>query len=187
MRVWTIQPVEVLEQLEAEEVLYADLAYIPEEFRHAYDWMRAQMKRRILGYRGHYPWWGWHSPRPDLRRSGHLPRGTQGVCLELELDPHEVLLSDFDVWHVVLNRGYLALGEDEEEEWYQRLEAAVPDSRIRPLPEPWWSDMLSSWERIFDLEALAASEYWRGERYIQATFEVLRLADVRKCKPFVAR
>ncbi len=189
MRVWTIQPVEVLERLEAEQVLYADPARIPEEFRHAYDWMRAQMERRIPGYRGHYPWWGWHSPRPDLRRSGHLPRGTRGVRLELELEPAEVLLSDFDAWHAVLNWGYLALSEDEEEVWYRRFEAAVPDRfrRAWPLPEPWWSDILSSWERIFELEALAASGYWRGERYIQATFEALRLADVRRCTPFVAR
>lgn len=107
--------------------------------------------------------------------------------LELELDPVEVLLSDFDAWHAVLNRGYLALSEEEDEAWYQRFEAAVPDRWAWPLPEPWHSDILSSWERIFDLETLAASEYWCGERYIQATFEALRLADVRKCTPFVAR
>ncbi|MCD5407731.1 DUF3841 domain-containing protein, partial [Candidatus Bipolaricaulota bacterium] len=167
VRVWTIQPVEVLERLEAERVLYADPSRIPEEFRHAYDWMRTQMERRIPGYGGHYPWWGWHSPRPDLRRSGHLPQGTRGVRLELELDPAEMLLSDFDAWHVVLNRGYLALSEDEEEAWYRRFAAAVPDRRAWPLPEPWRSDILSSWERIFDLEALAASGYWSGKRHIQ--------------------
>ena len=56
VRVWTIQVVEVLERLEAERVLYADPSRIPEEFRHAYDWMRTQMERRIPGYGGHYPW-----------------------------------------------------------------------------------------------------------------------------------
>lgn len=187
MRVWTIQPVEVLERVEAEQVLYADPTYILEEFRHAYDWMHVQMERRIPGYQGHYPWWGWHSPRPDLRRSGHLPRGSRGVRLELELDPHEVLLSDFDAWHAVLNQGYLALSEEEDEAWYRQFEAAVPERWAWPLPEPWRSAILFSWERIFDLKVLAASEYWRGEHYIQATFEALRLADVRKCTPFVAR
>lgn len=187
MRVWTIQPVELLVRLEAERVLYVDPPCVPREFRHAYDWMCAQMERRILGYRGHYPWWGWHISRPDLRQSGHLPRGTRGVRLELELKPAEVLLSDFDAWHFVLNRGYLAYSEEEDEVWYRRFEAAVPDRWAWPLPESWHSDLLTSWERIFDLEALAASDYWDGEHYIQATFETLRLADVRKRTPFVAR
>jgi len=188
MRVWTIQPVEVLAQLEEERVLYADPAYIPKEFRQPYNWMRAQMGRRLPCYDSHYPWWGWHTPRPDLRQSGHLPHGTQGVRLELEINPIEVLLSDFDAWHGVLNSGYLGLNEEEDEAWYRRFEAAVPNRWSWPPPEPWYSDILTSWERVFDLEALAASEYWQpGPRYIQATFEALRLVDVRKCTPFVAR
>jgi len=189
-RAWTIQPVEVLARLTAARVLYADPACVPKEFHHAYIWMCAQMKQRLPHYDGHYPWWGWHTPRPDLRGSGHLPRGTQGVRLELELDPAETLLSDFDAWHAVLNRGYLGLSEAEDEAWYRRFEAAVPNPWAWPPPEPWYSDILTSWERIFDLETLAASEYWQSEpRYIQATFETLYLADERKrkCTPFVAR
>lgn len=188
MRVWTIQPLEVLVRLEAEQILRADPAHVPPEFHYAYDWMRDQMQRRIPGYGGHYPWWGWHSPHPDLRQSGHLPRGTQGVRLELVLEPSQVLLSDFDAWHVVLNRGYLALSEDEDEAWYQRFEAAIPNRWTWPPPEPWHSNILTSWERIFGLETLAASDYWEAEpRHIQATFEVLRLADVRRHTLFMAR
>jgi hypothetical protein len=86
-------------------------------------------------------------------------RGTQGVRLELELDPAEALLSDFDAWHAVLNRGYLGLSVAEDEAWYRRFEAAVPNRWAWPPPEPWYSDILTSWERIFDLETLAASEY----------------------------
>lgn len=116
-----------------------------------------------------------------------MPRGTRGVRLELELDPAQVLLSDFDAWHIVLNRGYLALSEGEEEAWYQRFEASVPDRWAWPLPEPWHSGSLTSWERIFNLEALGASDYWSGERYIQATFAALRLGDVRRVTSFLAR
>ena len=188
MQVWTIQSVEVLAQLKEERVLHADPVRVPKEFRQAYGWMRAQMKQRLPHYDGHHPWWGWYSPRPDLRHSGHLARGTQGMRLELELDPAEVLLSDFDAWHAVLNRGYLGFSEAEDDAWYGRFEAAVPNRWTWPPPEPWYSDILTSWERIFDLETLTASEYWQSEpRYIQATFEALRLVDVRKCTPFVAR
>jgi len=81
MRVWTIQPVEVLAQLKEERVLYADPACIPKEFRDAYDWMRAQMGRCLPHYDGHFPWWGWYSHCPDLRHSGHLERGTIGSAI----------------------------------------------------------------------------------------------------------
>ena len=196
VRIWTIQPVEVLARLEAEQVLYAEPAYIWPEFRDAYDWLAGQMQRRIPGYGGRYPWWGWYQPRPDLRRSGHLPRGTAGVRLELELDPSQVLLSDFEAWHIVLNHGYLALTEAEDDAWDARFQAAVSDRHAWPPPEPWYSEILRSWERIFDpstelragLEALEKSEYWQTQtRYVQATYEMLRLADVRRRTFFVAR
>jgi len=188
MRIWTIQPVKVLTRLDAKRVLYVAPARVPGEFRHAYDWMRQQMKKRIPGYKGRYPWWGWYSPCPDLRCSGHLPKGTRGARLELDLDPDKALLSDFDAWHAVLNRAYLALSEEEDEAWYQALPRSPASLRDWPLPEPWQSEMLASWERIFDLNALAASDWsGTGPRHIQVTFETLRLADVRRCKPFLAR
>ncbi|MCK4355575.1 DUF3841 domain-containing protein, partial [Candidatus Bipolaricaulota bacterium] len=81
LRVWTIQPAEVLARLTAARVLYADPACVPKEFHHAYIWMCAQMRQRLPHYGGHYPWWGWHTPRPDLRGSGHLPRGTPRSAL----------------------------------------------------------------------------------------------------------
>jgi len=188
VRVWTIQPVEVLVQLRENRVLHTNPGCIPKEFHHAYDWMRAQMRQRLAHYDGHYPWWGWHTPRPDLRQSAHLPHGTQGVRLELQIDPTEVLLSDFDAWHSVLNHGYLALNVEEGEVWYQRFEAAVLNQRLWPPPEPWYTGILTSWERVFDLVALATSENSQpGPRYIQATFETLRLANVRQATCFVTR
>ncbi len=185
---WTIQSVETWERLQTSERLYADGRRIPPEFRFAYRWMRQQMRSRIPGYGGRYPWWGWARPKPDLRRAGHLPRGTSGVRLELELSDEEVLLSDFDAWHVVLNRGYLALNEAEFDDFYRRFEAAVPNPHAWPPPEPWHTTIISSWERIFDLDALTTDPDWYGPvTYIQVTFECLRLEDVRHVDYFVAR
>jgi len=45
---------------------------------------------------------------PDLRSCGHLPRGIPGIRLELEVEEERVLLSDFSMWHAVLNQTYLA-------------------------------------------------------------------------------
>ena len=185
---WTIQPVETWERLQTSGCLYTDGRRIPSELRFAYRWMRQQMRSRIPGYGGRYPWWGWAHPKPDLRRAGHLPRSTRGVRLELELLDEEALVSDFNAWHAVLNRGYLALDETEFDDFYQHFDAVVPDPHAWPPPEPWHAAIVSSWERIFNLDRLAADPDWWGPvTHVQVTFECLRLEDVRHVDCFVAR
>jgi hypothetical protein len=186
--VWTIQPVETWERLQTSGRLYTDGRRIPSELRFAYRWMRQQMQSRISGYGGRYPWWGWAYPKPDLRRAGHLPRSTRGVRLELELPrstrgvrlelellDEEALVSDFNAWHAVLNRGYLALNETEFDDFYRRFDAAVRDPHAWPTPEPWHTAIVSSWERIFDLDRPAADPDWWGPvAHVQVIFECLR-------------
>ncbi len=185
---WTIQPVETWERLQTSGCLYTDGRRIPSELRFAYRWMRQQMRSRIPGYGGRYPWWGWAHPKPDLRRAGHLPRSTRGVRLELELLDEEALVSDFNAWHAVLNRGYLALDETEFDDFYQHFDVVVPDPHAWPPPEPWHAAIVSRWERIFDLDRLAADPDWWGPgAYVQVTFECLRLEDARHVDCFVAR
>lgn len=60
-----------------------------------------------------YPIWAWHlwegsSNRPDMRKSSYAPRGTPIVRIKLDIPENEILLSDFDLWHYVLNHWYLA-------------------------------------------------------------------------------
>lgn len=85
-------------------------------FRPAYRWLMSQMKERVAGCRGLWPIWFWHSPKPDLRHSAHLPRGERGVRLELELPRDRTLLLDFETWHAVLNRWHLSQSQRESEE-----------------------------------------------------------------------
>jgi hypothetical protein len=55
LRVWTIQPGEVWDQLEARGTLTVDPRYSA-NLHHCYEWLRPQLARRIPGYAGHYPW-----------------------------------------------------------------------------------------------------------------------------------
>ena len=64
-----------------------------------------QMKQRLPNYRGEYPVWIWIK-KPDMRHSGHFEGGTKCVRLTLEIDPKNVLGSDFDDWHCVLNNTF---------------------------------------------------------------------------------
>lgn len=108
MRLYTIQPVEVYEVYKKNgmmtpDPLNAPLALrIPDEFILCYDFMAEEMRKRVPGYPGGYPLWFW-TKRPDLRKSGHLPKCTIAVLLEVEVNEDMVLYSNFHQWNMVLN------------------------------------------------------------------------------------
>lgn len=177
---WTIQTEEAFAVLQRTGVLRTD----PErllfggEFRAAYDWMAAQMCRRVgpppVGVA--YPVWAWYQwegrrKRMDQRRSGYAPRGTPMVQLTFEADPREFLRSDFDAWHLVLGRDYIA---DSERDWEQFRAAG--------------GDASTSWDKIFDLTRHTPGwDCAPEERSIQATLWELKLSQVRKAEHFIAK
>jgi hypothetical protein len=184
VRIWTIQPAGLYEKLRAKRVLLVDGRHCDRSFPHAYRWMIGQMRHRLPPSPARFPWWGWYRwegvrrPRPDLRAGGHLRKGQRGIRLELEMDEREVLLSDFNGWHSVLNDSFLSHDEAEDEQ-FDRQEKRLGFRYGTPRPEPLRSRVLASWERIFDLTG--GDPEWRGkvsDRGIQATFWELRLQDV---------
>ena len=149
------------------------------DFQASYNWMRGQMHRRLPGYGGRYPWWAYEH-KPDLRRR-HTDDPGRFVRLELAVSPERVLLSAYGAWHYVLNPMYLPQAVDDEgyeregDTWKEELKRHGLDPyRSHPLPDPWHSRMIASWERIFDVDDL------RATNTIQACFECLDLADVVK-------
>lgn len=204
MRLWKICEVSLWEQLQREGVLYYDASLLDGEdcwTKTAYDWMRGQMTKRIRGYDGRYPWWAWHTV--DGKRKADLrcyvfrdwrPR-EESVRLALDVPDEEVLLSDYDHWHAVLN-GSCKPNESGYQSWHhislsvreeRRVERAFRTMSLeqrRPIVE-------RSWERIFLLTYPKRPKEggwgWgpAGQsRFIQACFETLRLADVRDVTPF---
>jgi hypothetical protein len=206
MIVWTIQSYPAWEQLQSDGTLYGPT--IEDTFvadyplgRIAYTWMAEQMEQR-LGPRpkpGIYPLWAWYQwhdathPRPDLRASTHLPAGMNGVRIELDIEEHDILLSDFQQWHIALNYAYLALNEAED----SAFEAELAGRRIRwepgrPLSDPdFHARALKSWEHIFEIDRVGDPDWWNGEsraeKSIQGTFWQLSLSQVRQVKVFTAR
>ena len=193
MILWTIQDMAAWERLQKKGGLRADGRRAQAYHRHAYRWMAEQMRLRLPHPHARFPLWGWYrwqgiqQARPDLRASGHLEKGMAGVRIEFEVPEDRVLLSDFDAWHCVLNRCFLSLREEEEETFAENLKRAG----VRwgwPYPEPFHSRIVSSWERIFNLEA-GAPEWWGplSERSVQATFWELGLSQVRRVDRFTAK
>ena len=146
--------------------------------------MRQQMRRRLPEYEGHYPWWA-YDYKLDLRSFRHQVFGGRQVLMELALPPERVLFSAYGAWHYVLNPMYLPQSVDEGEykrearTWEEQLKQCGLDPyQGRSLPEPWYSRMTASWERIFDVDDL------RDTNTIQACFERLDLSDVVKVTAF---
>jgi len=138
MILWTIQPENVWGQLQFTgelrtntEAMIADHEDFWASTQECYEWLAEQMSQRISPRptTDAFPLWGWYQctgakrKRPDLRQRSHVPRGTKAVRLEIELPDEDVLLSDFEMWHVPLNRQYLAVTAKEDREWDKLLVA----------------------------------------------------------------
>jgi len=190
---WTIQDMTAWERLQRYGVLRADGRRAPAYFRDAYRWMSEQMRLRLPPNPARYPLWAWYRWEgtarcsPDLRAVGHLDKGASGVRIEFEIPDRMVLLSDFDGWHCVLSRCLNSANEQEFDAFDAELEREAAGARW-PFPEPFHSQVVSSWERIFDLEG--GDEDWCGpasRRCVQATFWELALSQVRRVDSFKAR
>ena len=183
MRLWTIQPIEVWRELQKQPIHAADPSRGSlSDFQEAYAWMRGQMAKRVPKYGGGPLWWAYHY-KPDLRyhRQNYLPQ--EHIRLEIDVAEDEVLLSDMDAWNIVLNRQYCPVSEQDDEAFDARLEAAgFRLFAFDSYPPEFRVEIERSWERIFTPEVLWTSN---DPPYLQATFEWLRLADVRRVTYFV--
>lgn len=147
--------------------------------------MMEQMKKRLPAYKGRFPVWSWYQPKPDLRCKGFLPAGSRGVRIEFAKPREQVLLSDFGSWHCILDNHYLPLTEAEQQEWEMRLRERGRNGAVVP---PDLQEMITrSWERIFDLEAINASEMMGPVTEIQAVVEEILLDEVIRVTEFIAR
>lgn len=178
MKLWTIQHRAAYDKFMKTGFLRADENHLfcEDELRFAYDWMAAKMVQRIGNPPNNvrYPVWLWYQwegcrKRPDMRTfvRSWAAKGTPKTLITVEIPDHMVLLSDFDMWHIVLNDGYLSLTAEEDEHPILTKE--------------------KSWERIFDLSI--DSEYWNlaGIRSIQATVWEITKDQMCKAEHFIAR
>lgn len=164
----------------------------------AYEWMIEQARQRIgptpAGCQSLiWAWYQWQDQsrrKPDLRFGAHLPKGTAGVRLELEVDDAQVLLSDFELWHHVLSYTYLPASEADDEAFSAELEQrGLSVYTTRPLLDSVYHERIrQSWQRIFDLDW--SDEYVarpRAQKSIQAVFWELHIEQVQHVQHFVAR
>ena len=93
------------------------------------------------------PIWCWYAQ--DKHVAPHNRYYSNQACIELELPANKILLSDFDLWHVVLMNGFVP-PDDMDFEKYSR-----EDDRIEGLPELENQNIIEeSWQHIFDVKKM---------------------------------
>lgn len=189
MRLWTIQPPEIVDIIQQTGQFTCDtnLSTNYTDFHNPYLWLVQEMDKRQIPHPDNVtlPLWAWHTfdkkhKKPDFRQKCLGNRGVRYACIELEIPANEVLLSDFDAWHFVLNNAWYddSTNEDEWETMHDWFDSLPADERQKLTIE--------SWQKIFDTTYRGNSWNANG-RYVQATFWVLRKDMIRNIKYFIAK
>lgn len=215
--VWTVvnRKNQEYEQLNQEGYLICDhthkscLPNVPDfdDFKLCYDWMAQKLEEHI-GNPKHlvYPRWVWYKidGNTDISTVDKIfysrePGSYQ--ILVFDIDPSSVLLSDYDAWHICLNRGYFAITEEEDSQWDEYiLSLGIKDS-----PYIWDSEyfdslsddkklsvfqardkIIKSWDLIFDIDNESEYAFYsNNEKTIQGVTWILQKKDLVSVHDFV--
>ncbi len=115
--------------------------------------------------------------------------------VEFQATNTEVLLSDFDLWHYVLNYWYLPESDNDEKAFEKKLArlglSFYKRDHQNPLPDVRYRRAIErSWERIFDIKWVDRAHTITEpleKKSIQATLWEIRLEDVAETKAFTGR
>ena len=185
MILWTIQPLHVWNQIQEKGIYICDPnRFSMPEFAWSYDWLVERMAEKIGPPPKNvvYPVWAWYKQsgkhrKPDLRKErwGYGPGDEDYSCIELEVPDEEIVLSDFDLWSLVLLNALISESEEED---------SVLEKHYDSLPPEQQQDFKKqNWERIFDLTPLQNHWITRGQ-WVQATFWQLKKEYIRKVRFF---
>lgn len=192
MKLWTMQPVEVYDELMENGVFICDPSKVCEpSFLDRYGWMNEQLNKKDPKPENvDFPIWAWfryncREKKPDLRNSCYGTRGDKMVCMELDVPDEKVLLSDFDLWHYPLNDWWLdnamfkdTFSEEEYDENHKWFNSLSKDEQ-QVVKE-------KSWHVIFNIDYFDNGFMCKGE-YVQAVFWELKKEYVKKVQHFTAR
>ncbi len=179
MLIYSIQSAAAWKALRQDGVLRATRAHQSDLQLSAYNWMTRQLRKKVgaSSTTDQVPLWGWayetQQGMRDVRR--HWMPVASYVQIAVEIDEPDVLVSDFEAWHQVLMRGYLARDAADDERFSlecQRLAKTCGTFGLRRR-------ILASWQRIFSGDELEPA-YWGQprERSYQACFWEIRRPQV---------
>lgn len=148
-----------------------------ESFFDSYNWLFKESKKRNKKWNTKFPIWCWLE-KPDLRsyryfRDSRLNKIEENVLITFFIDKKDVIFTDYELWHFVLNKSYLPNGDNFNEKkmsnFYKKYE------KNGKLNNQGIKIMKKSWEKCFNL---------RKKTKIQATIQKLFQNDIVSLKKF---
>lgn len=176
MHLFTEQPLVVWQIIKDNHCYHPDpnnldvMSHLDQDFADAYNWLINQFNQKIpKPNQATIPIWWWldNGVRPKEFQEDMPPKPVK-VIIEANYPKNQVLLSDFEKWHYVLNKWYLPDDiNNNSDEYYKKIDQ--------------WFDHLSSyqqqiemqesWQQIFNLD-----DQWP----IQANTWSIDLANITK-------
>lgn len=143
-----------------------------------YDWMKLQVKRRLKSYTGDWPVWA-RIESPPHNMNVKRRYGDAQILIKATVPLSRCVLSDFDLWEMVMNQWYLS-------DTIKQAEAYLEDKIKIPKRKK-----ESSWKKIFDLSKpknVHRGNYFIGTdsqkgRHIQVCIDRIYLDEIEYIKP----
>lgn len=116
-------------------------------FNIPYNWIYKKMSERKENFSGDWPIWAWpqkwnlYQYKKYMRSLSDKTIFKKTVLVYAEVPISRILISDYDMWHMPLNKSPVTWTEKEYDSYY-------PDKgKIPPLEE-----RMKTWDRIFDIK-----------------------------------
>lgn len=189
MRLWTVQPIEVYNQVMSAEGYSVNpnhsdsISNDTAKYKEAYAWLHGKAVERGLVDSGRGMIWAWYRfgkegrRKPDVRtlRKMNTP-GRKMCCMTLEIPDEKVLLIDSDQWNLRLNGSACLTAEEEamDGEGFDKRQDelyAMPETDRLRYNESTWDlvfDSTRAWsiEAVFfglDRSMIKAAQFFIGE------------------------
>lgn len=162
-------------------------------FTQAYLWLKGAMLDKGIDYSANhdhliwawYQWAGKNKQKPDKRYSCVYDyfKDEPYVLLELDIDPSRVLLSDYDLWHWVLNCSPAMTTRNENR--FSKKHDYARNIAFADLEKNTQIELTDSWNNIFDLNlSRKIIQVPQKKQQIQATFFEMFYTDIKKVNFF---
>lgn len=209
MLLQTIQPLSIWEKLQKDSIVFSQPNYEEYDdknyswnFKISYNWLKEQMNIKGITPQANEKdlFWAWAwagdlgNKKVDLRTRRHGLKEPH-VLLTIEKPPEDILISDFHLWHYVLNYWSINSSKKEEREWDKICKVKAQNFyRNKPLSQPELHQKIEqSWQAIFKIEEKENNFYstldiktqkfldiYNEKLIAQATFWNIKKEDVKK-------
>lgn len=172
MKIYSFQPLELVQSLFQKKIVYpqSNLVFPKDDqkliqfFQPSYRWIAQKFhQRNPKPSQTEYPFWGYYQWRnhkekkPDLRclEAKTYCKNKDYCLLELNIPEKELLLSDYEAWHFVLNRWYFTFENIKEAKEKELNKNNLSLYQQDLLPQEILDLIEKSWDSIFDLSLSA--------------------------------